>query len=1006
MFDEERNDDILEHYGMPRRSGRYPWGSGEDPYQHSGGKKSIRQEKARLAKQGYSNAEIAKKLDMSINQMNARIKTEKEKEMAINVAQANKLHNKGYGNTEIARLMSTNGREVTEANVRYWLQDERREKQERNAGLKNELKELVKEKSYIDVGPGTETMLGNGVSKSQLDTTLRQLKEEGYELYDIQVKSPTDSSKFVHTKVLAKPGTEWAYLQNNQDEIQPIKDYSKDGGKTFNKIQYPSSISSDRVKIKYAEEGGKDMDGVILIRPGCKDLSLGNSHYAQVRIAVDDSHYLKGMAMYSDDIPKGYDIVFNTNKHVGTPKKEVLKPLKDDKDLPFGSVIKADGQSYYEDKNGSYIKTGPDTYKKVRAGSHKDEKRYSLNAVNKLKEEGEWNTYSKNLSSQFLSKQHEKLIKQQLNLTYADKAAEFEEIKKLSNPVVKRKLLQSFAEDCDTSAVHLKASPLPGQNTKVILPLTCISDDKIYAPGYKNGEKVALVRHPHAGTFEIPVLTVDNNNRKARKILGNTPIDCVGITSKVAEQLSGADFDGDTVICIPLRGNKIRSRKPLKGLETFDPKEQYPPRKDKNGKIVSKLMTEYEKGIQMGKVSNLITDMTLQGAPDNEIERAVKHSMVVIDAQKHKLDYKRSYEENGIAQLEKRWQNQGNGRYGGASTLISRAKSETTIPEVKSNFAYREATVSSKTGKRISGIDAKTGKKYLEPTNRYYYQTKVKTPKLDDNGKQILSKNGKPQYDSKDVSVYLDKNSGKYFYNSYNGGKKKKVYIDSKDVIKKQALTKVAKMTYYEDARELSNGHPVEDIYANYANKMKKMGNDARREFLNTSKPEVNKSAAKVYKDEVDSLNRKLADAAANAPKERAANRIANAEIAEKKKKYYESGTEWSKDDLKKASQQALANARIQTGADKKSVMVTITDREWEAIQANAVSASTLERILANTDEARIKELATPKKTTTLSSAEVNKIKRMREASFTTDEIAEALGRSSSTINKYLTELK
>ena len=29
------DEEFLEHYGMPRRSGRYPWGSGEDPYQHS-----------------------------------------------------------------------------------------------------------------------------------------------------------------------------------------------------------------------------------------------------------------------------------------------------------------------------------------------------------------------------------------------------------------------------------------------------------------------------------------------------------------------------------------------------------------------------------------------------------------------------------------------------------------------------------------------------------------------------------------------------------------------------------------------------------------------------------------------------------------------------------------------------------------------------------------------------------------------------------------------------------
>lgn len=1004
MFEEER-DDILEHYGMPRRSGRYPWGSGEDPYQHSGGKISVRKEKAKLKKQGLSNAQIASKLGMSINEMNAKIKTEKANEMAINVAQANKLRNKGYGPTEIARLMSTNGRKVDEAKVRYWLQDARKEKAERNEGIKKELRQLVAEKSYIDVGPGTETLLGKGISKSQLDTTLRQLKDEGYELHDIQVKNPTDSSKFVHTKVLAKKGTSWAYLQNNQDEIQSIVDYSKDGGKTFSKIQYPSSINSNRVKIKYAEEGGKDMDGVILIRPGVKDLSLGNSHYAQVRIAVDDSHYLKGMAMYSDDIPKGYDIVFNTNKHVGTPKMDVLKPLKQtkdgkiDKDLPFGSVIKADGQSYFADKNGDYIKVGPDNYKKVRKGTHKDEERYSLNAVNKLKEEGEWNKYSKNLSSQFLSKQHKSLIKQQLDLTYADKLEEFEEIKRLSNPIVKRKLLASFADDCDTSAVHLKASPLPGQNTKVILPLTCIADDKIYAPGYSNGERVALIRHPHAGQFEIPVLTVDNNNRKARKILGNTPIDCVGITSKVADKLSGADFDGDTVIVIPIRGDKskIRSKDTLKGLKNFDPKESYPYRKGMH------VMTEYEKGIEMGKISNLITDMTLQGASDAKVERAVKHSMVVIDAKKHKLDYKRSYIENDIQALEREFQPQGNGRFGGASTLISRAKSETSVDEFKANFAYREATVSSKTGKRISGIDAKTGKKYLEPTERYYFKTTIKEPAYDNSGKPVLTKTGKPKYDSKEVSVYYDKKTDGYFYNKYNKGVKTRVDVDADQVKKVKALTKISKMSATDDATTLIGpGHPTEYLYADYANKMKKMANDARKEFLNTPKPEVNKSAQEVYSEEVKNLNEKLVRAYSNAPKERAANRIANTEIAAKKKEYYDSGTEWDKEDLKKAKQQALSNARARTGADKKSVMIDISDREWEAIQANAVPSTTLEKILSNTDETKIKERATPKKISTLSSAEINKIKAMQKADFTTDEIAKALGRSSSTITKYL----
>ena len=32
----EEMKDILMHYGTPRHSGRYPWGSGENPYQRNG----------------------------------------------------------------------------------------------------------------------------------------------------------------------------------------------------------------------------------------------------------------------------------------------------------------------------------------------------------------------------------------------------------------------------------------------------------------------------------------------------------------------------------------------------------------------------------------------------------------------------------------------------------------------------------------------------------------------------------------------------------------------------------------------------------------------------------------------------------------------------------------------------------------------------------------------------------------------------------------------------------
>lgn len=120
---------------------------------------------------------------------------------------------------------------------------------------------------------------------------------------------------------------------------------------------------------------------------------------------------------------------------------------------------------------------------------------------------------SKNLSSQFLSKQPIQLIKKQLDLTYADAADEFSEICSLNNPTVKRKLLLDFADECDSAAVHLKAAALPRQSTQVILPLNAMKETEIFAPNYRDGEKVVLIRYPHGGTFEIPELTVNNKTR-------------------------------------------------------------------------------------------------------------------------------------------------------------------------------------------------------------------------------------------------------------------------------------------------------------------------------------------------------------------------------------------------------------------------------------------------------------------------------------------------------------
>lgn len=677
-------EDILMHYGVGkmegapgRGSGRYPLGSGKNPNQHSG---DFLSRVETMRKSGMSETQIAEALGMTTTQLRVQKSLAKDERRSQEVATARRLRDEGYSLNEIAAKMGYN----SDSSIRSLLNENSESRMNQAKTTAEFLKKQIAEKGMIDVGVGVERELG--ISKEKLDQALYILEQEGYPVYNGRIPQATNPGKFTTLTVACPQGTEHREMYDFGN-IHSVVDYvSHDGGESYDpKWVYPKSMDSSRLQIRYAEDGGIDKDGVVEIRRGVDDLSLGESHYAQVRILVDGTHYIKGMAVYSDDLPDGVDVMFNTNKAKGTPTMKVLKPIKDDPTNPFGSLIKEGvvdpdkgdgqkgGQSYYYDKNG----------------------KKQLSLINKRAEEGDWGEWSDRLPSQFLSKQSLSLIKKQLNLASADKQAEFDEICSLPNPTLKKVLLKSFSDDCDAAAVHLQAAALPRQKYQVILPLTSIKDNEVYAPNYKDGETVALIRYPHGGTFEIPILTVNNKQAEGKRVLGNTPADAIGINSKVAGRLSGADFDGDTVMVIPCNSSKskvrITSTAALKGLEGFDPKLDYGADSGDPVRVDSKGREYYSRGgkvfqrmnntqTEMGKISNLITDMTLKGAPPDELARAVRHSMVVIDAEKHKLDYKQSETDNGIIALKKKYQAHADDEgYGGASTLISRASSKQVV---------------------------------------------------------------------------------------------------------------------------------------------------------------------------------------------------------------------------------------------------------------------------------------------------------------------------------------
>lgn len=982
LFNDVSEDELL-HYGTPRHSGRYPWGSGEDPYQHS---EDFLARYDELKKQGLSESDISKSLGMSSTQLRAKKSIALEERRKLIVDRVKSLKADSKSNVDIANELGLAG----ESTVRSLLNADSESRMTKAKKTADNLRKLCDERGMIDVGVGVERELG--ISKEKMNEALEILKVEGYEVYGGRVPQATNAGKMTTIKVLCPPGTEHKEIYN-YDKIHTITDYiSRDGGDTLEPgFVYPKSIDSKRVAIRYAEDGGVDKDGLVEIRRGVPDLSLGESNYAQVRILVDNSRYIKGMAAYSDNLPDGVDIVFNTNKKKSVDKMDVLKKIKNDPENPFGSSIKEHGgQSYYID---------PKTGKK------------ELSAINKRAEEGDWDEWSHNLPSQFLSKQSMPLIKKQLNLAASDKEDEFNDIMALTNPTVKKAMLESFAEDCDSAAVHLKAAALPGQRYQVILPLTSIKDTEVYAPNFDDGSRVALIRYPHGGTFEIPILTVNNRNKEGREILTTTPDDAIGINSKVAERLSGADFDGDTVMVIPLNDKiKITSTPPLKGLEGFDPKLAYgsdqDPVIDKNGNEhyfrnghEYKIMGEKYKQNQMGVVSNLITDMTLGGASEEELARAVRHSMVVIDAAKHKLDYKQSEKDNGISQLRKKYQSHigpdGN-EHEGASTLISKAKGKQVVNERKEGAYFtkegniqvklidekNQIFLDEKTGEtygrgeaRILPADPKTGEKVYRETGREY----TKAEYIDSNGNKkeatVIAKDGKLYYKGED---------GKY------------LEVTAEKLYTKKATQDSTKMAEAKDAKTLSSGTPQEEAYAEYANKMKALANASRKEALSLKGNPYSPSAKATYSEEVQSLNYKLNQAKLNAPRERQAQTLASSIVKAK----LQEEPEMDNEHKKKISQQALSKARLKFGAHRTAI--EITDKEWEAIQAGAISPSRLEEIIANCDTDRLRELATPRKQQTVSNTKISRMKNMAKSGYTTAEIAKALGYSSSTVTKYL----
>lgn len=946
---------ILKHYGVKRKSGRYPW----DPSLHLPKNYKFIEDRDEMKKRGLSDNEIAKQMGLSTTVYRSKVTIAKEELKQYNMQRISKLQSEGMIIDDIAKTIGTTGQ-----TVRNYLDEIKnpnksaRAQRVQTEAVADTLEAAVKRSKYIDVGKGVEIQMG--ISKEKLKSGLNALVESGeYEVHNLRIAQVTDKNNSTPVKVLTKKGVERSEIYKNMDKVRPVEEFAINGdARMFQQMERPKSIGWDRVHIRYAipegqkghgtNDDGAMMDGAMFLRPGVKDLNLGKASYAQVRIAVGDTHYLKGMALYGTEemfkgIPKGTDIIFNTNKTANKTPQEVLKELKKNPEggapidglNPFGATVKRQN-TLVDSKGNPVYKPGV----KDRFGN----KVPQIGSVNIVNEEGDWGSWSKALSAQFLSKQPTTVVHERLKATMKQVQDEYESIQKVTNPVIKKQLMESFVSDLESKQVHMKAAAPKGFQGHVILPVPDMKENEVYAPNYKNGEKVVLIRYPHGGRFEIPELTV-NNNSVARKMISKDSPDAIGIHPKVASKMSGADFDGDTAYVIPNNKGKFKSRDSLKELKNFDP-NMYA---DKPGTFTP-ITKRYQQTL-MGVVSNLITDMTLQGAPSNEIARAVKHSMVVIDAEKHKLNYKRSAEENGIDALMKRYM--------------------THVDKVKYGDLER---YNPKTRRVDKVIDPDKLKKDLTPGKEYTsastiisrhkqsvitdgYQVEVPDPKSKSGGTKMVWRNKKETYlvnMVKDANVFLGPNATK-----------------------------------------------TEHHYADYINELKAFKNKVDSEMSGIKMPARDPKAAKIYAEEVLSMKDKVNQVKINRIKERQAQRMA--EVSSKAEIARRSEDEvLKKDEISRIKQQALNKARSMVGAERTPV--TITDDEWDAVQSNAVSGTLLKELVSFMDDSQLKSLATPRANKQMTEARKSKAKALLANGYTISQVAEALGVSSSTIGKIKAE--
>ena len=236
-----------------------------------------------IREEGRTETQIANELGLTTTQLRNAITYARKEEREYNREQVAGMKEAGLSNVEIGQRLG-----ISEGTVRNYISDNKSSKATSEQQLDNiekALSDSLKQTGHLDVGVGVERQLG--VSRTKFNAVVNQMVENGdLYIHNIQIQRLNDPTKYTIVKVLS---TEPDYLKVLKDStnIGNLEYFSDDKAlESAKRFETPQMVDLNRIKIRYQEDGGADLDGLIEIRKGTEDLDLGNSQMQDGMLSI------------------------------------------------------------------------------------------------------------------------------------------------------------------------------------------------------------------------------------------------------------------------------------------------------------------------------------------------------------------------------------------------------------------------------------------------------------------------------------------------------------------------------------------------------------------------------------------------------------------------------------------------------------------------------------------------------------------------------------------------